>query len=188
MCGRSGSSIGFVRRSCALIALTLFALILCPGVVQAQDVIVLPKTDSVPKPASDSPLTINIFDVPANTSEGANPDLAQAVVPPSKPRIETTSSAAKVDVKAARSVPQYSPAMQCQMDADCEFLGDSCGVYVAINKKYAHQADMGLPRCADKVGGSGHTQEAVATMRKNYMPVCENQLCVLRTVRKTSAF
>ncbi len=175
-----------IRRDLPLFAFTLFALSLCPSVARAQEVIVFPKAASVAEPASDSPLTINIFDIPARTSEAADSDSAQLEAPELNLKLATTAAVAPPAAAPQPSSPLIPAGMQCQVDADCIFSGDTCGVYIAINKKYANQASKALPQCADKNGNTSHTGNAVAAMRAEFSPVCKNQVCTLQAVKKAS--
>ncbi len=167
MRGWSGLSLGFpIRRNLPLLAFSLFALIACPDITRAQDVMVLPPSTDA---ASSTPA---IF----STTTAAEPEAPPTNTPAPAPPV----TAAPTSALGESPFPDQL-TKQCATDADCVISDGGCNTIESVNKdKHAAwraRVAHSLPGCK---GFSATTMHLVQQTTK---PVCRENLCGLLVLK-----
>ena len=161
-----GLSVGFSRR-CACV--TFFALSLCPGIVQAQNVLVFP-------PGTDAaPATPSIFST--NESPATAPAAPPDVVSP--PPLQLAREAPAPGLTGS-PIPDQ-PTKQCTTDADCVLSDGGCRTVEAVNKNkhaaWRAQVARSMPGCV------GLSAPEMQQLQQAVTPVCRENKCGLQVVK-----
>ncbi len=172
-----------VSRLSMLLAVVFgFVCLAMPLPCAAQDVMVMPSVDSAGTPVGGSAQTVNIFNVSADTTEGATPVSVQAMASPLKTPVAAPLAAAPVVGTATRSNLSASQFLQCQADDDCKLFAGACGSILAVNKNFNGLSnDINIP-CPSELHGI--RTKAAPQEAKTFMPYCNINVCDLRLLDK----
>ena len=168
MRGRFGLSLGFpISRNLPLLAFSLFALIACPDITRAQDVIAPPQSTD----ASSS--TPAIF----STNTAAAPEAPPDVMPPPPQQLARKAPAPGL---TESPIPDQ-PTKQCTTDADCVLSDGGCRMVEAVNKNkhaaWRTQVARSQPGCV------GLPAPAMQQLQQALTPVCRENICGLQVVK-----